>query len=278
MTFMSEKISDSDVELQKLRSSVVELSDLVKDMIKQTKFKEDDHLGFMECTVVCKQLEHLKSISLLVDANQNRDAWGISRIMLEGVALLIRVAAKPELASKWRVCFWVDQLKQLENAFKLPNYPEYKADIPRYKEELQLNLEKYGRPFLKLESKDKSQEEITPNDYLTDWKRGEDEKGKPQIRKIFSDGGLERYYEAFYSDASGWIHWDPINTQEAVLREHDGFTYENDSRPLGGAALAASSFALWGSAYLLNDHFKLGFSDRLMELHKGTIERAGIQA
>ena len=242
-------------------------------MVNQVKLKESDHLSFMECTVVCKQLEHLKSISILVDANQNRDAWGISRIMIEGVALLSRVAAKPELASKWRVCFWVDQLKQLENAFKLPNYPNYKAEIPRYKKEIQLNLEKYGRPFLKSESKDKSQEEITPNDYLTDWKRGEDEKDKPSIKKIFCDGKLDQYYEAFYRDASGWIHWDPVNTQEAVLCEPDRFTYENDSRPIAGAALAAGSFALLGSAYLLDQRLNLGFSDNLKNIALKGIEQ-----
>ena len=258
---MPEKTFDpDDVAIQNLRTSVAELSDLAHEMINQVKFKESDHLGFMEGTFVCKQLEHLKSISVLVGANQNRDAWVLSRIMLEGLAILDWVALKPELAFNWKAYGWVEQFKR---SYSQSNYPENRAET-----ELMLNT--CCRQYLKPGSKDKPQEKITPNDYLKNWKMDTNGSGKfieKRIKEIFNETGLGQYYEAFYTTASGWLHWDSLSIAEAIQRGADGrIMYGTESKHMGGAALTSGFIALLGSAGLLNDHLNLGFSDHLRNM------------
>jgi len=47
-----------------------------------------DDMSAMAFCFVNKQMEHIKSVCLLADHQQYRDAWAITRIMLEGLAFL----------------------------------------------------------------------------------------------------------------------------------------------------------------------------------------------
>ena len=71
-------------------------------------YDEDDHLGFMTLSFVSKQMEHLRSICILVDAGRDRDAGLIARVMVEGLGLLLWAARQPATRPlQWRGYAWV---------------------------------------------------------------------------------------------------------------------------------------------------------------------------
>ena len=260
---MPDKPLDLDKELVGLNSCANKLAEIVIDMLPQAKFGEYDHLKFMGATFVCKQLEHLKSILILVDAGQYNDAWSIARVMVEGLAILQWANTEPSKHPlNWRAYVWVDQFKML---YGTPEYDKHKAEIDEA-------LDKQCRQYLKAESKDKPQKDIIPDDYLTGWRREDDENGKfinKRVINIFKDVGLENIHEGIYSPASGWIHWDSMSMAKCIERSPEGaIKWTVDLKYLGAAALSSGIHALYASAMILDGNFDLGFASKLTEAFK----------
>jgi hypothetical protein len=82
----------------------------------------DDHMGFMAFCIVNKQLEHLKSICVLIDDNQHRDTQLITRTMIEGLAILYWASQEPGRPLHWRVCPWVEEFRRLYGKTIDPSY------------------------------------------------------------------------------------------------------------------------------------------------------------
>jgi hypothetical protein len=265
---MSTSSAQLDKDIARLRFYAVELGTLAYEMQQHAKFKEDDHLGFMELTFVSKQLEHIKSVCKLADADQYQDASIIARVMVEGLAILYWANAAPkERPLNWRAYIWIDQFRR---SYGKPDYPEHKAEI-------ELMLKTYCRQYLKPEFKGKPQNEITPDNYRINWRWDENQEAKfvkIAITEIFKETGLKDLYEKFYIPASGWVHWDSISMAEAIHRGADGsVTWGAETKYMGAVALASGFHALFGSAQLLNEHFSLGFSDRLKKLYEDYIAK-----
>lgn len=273
---MPEKPLDLDKEIARLRSYAMELARLtIDDILPNAKFDEYDHLSFMETSFVVKQVDHLKSVLILVKSEQYQDALGISRVMAEGLALLYWANEEPkERPLNWRAYVWVDQFKRL---YGKPAYAEHKAEI-------ELALDKYCRQYLNDASKGKVQKDIVPDDYLVGWRREDDAvKNKltpKKVKGVFKDAGLEKIHEALYSPASGWLHWDSISMAESIQRNPDGsIEYgARDLKYIGAQAIATGFHALFGTVTLLNENFKLGLNARLKELFDGYIAKKELTA
>lgn len=222
---------------------------------------------FMTSTFVCKQLSHVKSVLTLVDSEQYKDALSIARVMAEGYAILLWANAEPtERPLNWRAYVLIDQFKR---SFGQSNYSEHQ-------EYLETMLDRYCRKFLKAEYKTKPQRDIVPDNYLGTWRREDNDKDKfitITIEKVFEDVGLRDIHDRLYDPASGWLHWDSFSMAETIERKADGSIICGlDPQYLGTTAIASGIHALFGSASLLDEHLRLGFSGRLVDLHKRIVE------
>jgi hypothetical protein len=97
-------------DIRILRAFAERLLQLVEEITKPPlPYDEDDHLGFMTLCFVSKQVEHLRSICVLVDAGRDRDAGLLARPMVEGLGLLLWAARQPCIRPlQWRGLAWVE--------------------------------------------------------------------------------------------------------------------------------------------------------------------------
>jgi hypothetical protein len=261
---MSEERLDLDKEITRVRSYAERLAKLTIDMLPQVKFNEHDHLTFMEASVVVRQLDHLRSVLILVDSKQYQDAFAIARIMLEGLVLLLWVKENPvERSLNWRAYVWIEQFRE--------SHGEHNAEMDGA-------LDTYCRKYLKEESKDKPQKDIGPDDYLTGWRREDNDKGKfvtMQLKTIFEKVGFGKLHEGVYSPASGWVHWDSTGMAKCIKRGPDGAIIYGgaDMRYIGGMATTSALHALFASVAVLDGDRNLGFAPRLEELYKKYIAK-----
>jgi hypothetical protein len=265
---------DYNTEIPKLRDYLNELAELSINILRHSRYEEYNHLIFMTSTFLCKQLSHARSVLLLVDSEQYKDALSIARVMIEGYALLLWASELPtERPLSWRGYVLIDQFK---HSFGQPGYSDHQAD-------LETMLNRYCRKFLKEDYKNKLQRDIRPDNYLNNWRR-DNEKDKNKfititIEKIFYDVGLRELHDNLYDSASGWLHWDSFSMAETIKRKADGsIICGYNPKNLGAAALASAIQALLGSASLLDKHLQLGFSDRLADFYKRIAEETKINA
>ena len=59
---------------------------------KGIKYSETDHFGFMLISFLMKQLEHIRSVSILVQAGQHNDATAIARRLM--YPLVVRICSR----------------------------------------------------------------------------------------------------------------------------------------------------------------------------------------
>ena len=148
--------STIDEELSRLRRDIENLQGIVAPLLEKAGSDAlGDDISSMAFCFVNKQMEHIKSICLLVDNHQYRDAWAISRIMFEGLALLYWSNEDSNRPHYWRSYWWVGQFKQL---YGRPEYLAQKAEIEK-------NLKAQCTQFLRKSARNKDQSEITPDDY-----------------------------------------------------------------------------------------------------------------
>lgn len=103
-------------------------------------YDEHDHLGFMALCFVSKQMEHLRSVCMLIAVGRDRDAALIARSMVEGMGLLLWAARKPtERPLLWRSSVWVEEWCQLQTK----EAPGEDIETSR-KLDIQAQLDRYG--------------------------------------------------------------------------------------------------------------------------------------
>jgi hypothetical protein len=123
----------------------------------------------------------------------------------------------------------------------------------------------HGTPFLKENSKTKSFDEITPDDYKKFWRGVSDGSKfkKKSMENILDETGHGDVYGTIYSPSSGWGHWDSLSLQGAITVDDENIIYGVETKFLGVVAHAIGFDALNDTAKLLDDHFKLGRINRL---------------
>src|SRR3989339_687799 len=93
---MTDSLPRSERDIPTLRLFVDRLFLLANEaMHTHICYDEADHLAFMSLSFVSKQIDHLKTIRILVDMGQHKDAELIARSMIEGLFLLLWAARDP---------------------------------------------------------------------------------------------------------------------------------------------------------------------------------------
>lgn len=255
---MAANITKAKNDLPKLREFANQLILIVNDMLqKAIPYNETDHLAFMSLCFVSKQVDHLKSICLLVDAGQHKDAVLIARSMIEGMYLLLWAAqnfvTRPLL---WRSYAYVEDLR-------LMNKKEQMGEkiVPSEKTALLTQLKKYGPQFYTKEAQ-KSQSDNRPlpdKPYRKTW------SGKT-VADISKEVKGQLLYEEIYKEMSTWIHWSPRGIGTSIRRGSQEVLYVREASDMAAMSLASGFQSLLEATTLADAHLTLGYADRLATL------------
>jgi hypothetical protein len=237
-----------------------ELIGLAEDILgRDIRYSETDHLGFMALCFVSEQVEHLKSIRLLVEHGHHRDAGLIARTMMEGLCLLLWAAKdSPSRPLLWRSYACVED-------FRLMKQKEAAGESiePAQRAKINKMLKQYGNQFLTKKAR-KAQREGRPlpvDPYRKNW------SGRP-LDQICDEVQGQLLYEHIYRGMSERIHWSPRGLGTAITRDGQKVTYSGISPENAATALAVGFQALLQSLELLDEHLQLCEKRRLNQLRE----------
>ena len=231
------------------------LIELADAMTLKANFSEMDHLALMSLCFVCKQTEHLRSITILTESKQYRDAGLIARSMIEGLCILLWAARKPqERLLQWKSYAWIEDYKLMLKKEKAGE----KID-PATRERIKEQIKIYGPYFLKNKNKQFDSLHSSIDPYRNKWIN-------KNISEVCKEVEGDLLYEIIYRETSQWIHWTIKGMSSAIDRNDLTFQYTNASADIGATALASGFQSLFQSAKLLNDHKKMGFDNNLKVL------------
>lgn len=179
------------------------------DYRRKWSYVPTDDLGYMAWVFACRQMDHLKSVVILIENGQHMDAGLVARSMLEGLALVLW----PDGPMLWRRYAFVSDWKKLRKILK--HTPE---DRKRMKWIEQV-LADSGAIFhsdkaLKAQAKGRSVDD--PYREPQHWTG----RGMPFIAE---KAGVVTEYKEFYRRFSAWLHWNVTSFSELLdvqLKEH----------------------------------------------------------
>jgi hypothetical protein len=263
---MSTNSPRASIDRQILRAFAERLITLAREITRPPlSYDENDHLRFMMLCFVSKQMEHLRSVCLLVDAGRDRDAGLIARAMVEGLGLLLWAAREPAIRPlQWRRYAWVEDwrlVRQREQSGE-PIDPSRKSHIEQ-------QLKVLG-PIMYSAQARKSLHagKLLPADPYMRW-------SDIRVREVLNEVCGIRLYETVYHDTSAWSHWNVAAIGRAIERNENRVRYSEASPETAATALAIGFQALFESASLLDQHFARGFADRLVELRDAYFAQLG---
>lgn len=254
---MADIYSKSEQAIPRLRhfaDLVLALADEI--MLPGIRYDESNDFSFMCLGFMSKQVEHLRSICVLVDNLQYRDAELIARSAMEGFSLLFWVKENPSRPSLWRNFIWVEDyrllLKQEEAGEKIQ--AENKVEIER-------QLKAHGSIYLTNRNRDKQKkgEQLPKDPYRPNWHGS-------TLQTICDEVDTLPLYDGIYRGTSQWTHWTPGAIGRAIRREGGKVKYSSEAQDSGARALASGFQSLFQTMELVNAQLQLGFSVNLAEL------------
>jgi len=266
-TYVTKEIGKHIEQIPFIRNHAFQLHRLAKEIAtcRSGSYKENDFLGAMTDAFMHKQMAHLKSICILVEANQSPDALIIARSSYESMALLLWAAHSPPRINRPRQWF-LYEIKERYCEWIKGKYKDLDLS-PEVKKSLTQNVQDYADILLTGKGRKKllRDKPLEVNDFII--------RKLPQFQQILEDesldGKIDRNAYALYKLLSKWPHGAPQGI--GMVFQHDGKCLSPDGitcKYLGGCALHLGVISLGTTAILFNDHFKLGFDDRLTELGK----------
>ncbi len=261
---MSDNLTRAERDLPKLRQYVDQLMLLVNNMLQQPiSYSEKDHLAFMSLCFLSKQVEYLKSICILIDADQCKDAVFIVRNMIEGMSLLIWAAQDASTRSLlWRSFALVEDFRLMKNK----EWMGEKIDSNE-KSALLERLRVYGPKFYSEKARKAIQKKLPlPEDpYRKNW------TGK-KVWEICEEINGQLLYRQIYQDVSSWMHWSPSSVGTYIFRQNNHVVYVNIATDKAAMALSSGFHSLLETAAVADSHLSLGFADRLATLRETYIK------
>lgn len=238
----------------------------VKVFAKHISHDPSDGASVMALSFVTKQREHLRSVRLLIDEQQHRDALLIARTMVEGLGrLLWAFHLQPQKTDLW---FWFGaildwrQIKKNE-ASGIPVDSDEKAELRAY-------IDKYGpnyyqphvRKSVEAAQRDGTEYEIPEDPWRTNWT-------DTSVQTMFDEVGGKFLYDRVYRESSEWIHWGPRAMLRAMQFTDWGVEGFAEVDWLAASrALQLGCQSLLQSLEVLDAHFSLGITERLAELNQ----------
>jgi hypothetical protein len=246
-----------------LRSFAAELIEIGDELLrKEFTFRYNEHFAFLTVCLAHKQHSHLRSVCLLVDKGQHRDAAVIGRVMVECMVIQLWAAQKPaERAWLWRSFALVSDFQLLHRKLSSgESVPAVEADriTQRAIQEAPHFLRKTARDALH------SGKPLPINPFLEKWHISD--SGSPlSTAGLFAAVGANLQY-GVYSKISDWVHSNPRGVGAAIKRTHGTYTFETQLPEAAADALAGGGQALEYSLRILDGQFGMGRAGRLAAL------------
>lgn len=232
-------------------------------------FEPDNGADVMALTFATKQREHLRAVRTLIAAGQQRDALLIARTMVEGMACLLWAFKKP--SDRTDLWFWFGAILDWRQTLK--NEADVLVVDPGDKARLKTMVDEHGhRYFTKnareaLESAERNGMDFDQPDDPWEYKWT-----KVTIGKMFRDVQGDAMYVGAYHRSSEWIHWGPrslLSAMEPADWGINGFSQEDWRTAVEALQLGCQS--LLQSLEVLDRHFSLGKTERLIELNTSMV-------
>ena len=229
---------------------------------------QNDHLGVVAAFFVSKQLVHLDSLLLLVRAKQHSDAAVISRLMLEGMGILLWICRDPEKrALSWRKYSLVSDLRLMEKRMK-----QGTAVSPEDENQLRNRVACECKEFLKksVQKHDDSTLGFLGDSYRKSWLV---ENGNQlQIKDIFVEIESVEHYEIIYLELCNWVHWNPGGFAQMLEWQSDTLSFHPNPVNEGSSALMTAFQALYETLRVLISHLDLTNQNELEKIKDNLIE------
>ncbi len=223
-----------------------------------------DGADVMALTFVEKQREHLRSVRLLLDAKQHHDAYLIARTMIEGMGRLLWAFRRtPERTDLWLRFGAVLDWRQIKS-----NEANGMVYTPEDKDQLKAFLDEHGPRYYTSKVRKAiadAEQAGTPYELPDDpW----DYKWTDTtVKKMFTEVEGDELYESVYGTSSEWVHWgvrSVLRATDTKERVTPGFTEVDWGLAVHALQLGCQS--LLQSLEVLDRHFSLGVTERLVEL------------
>ncbi|QEM69494.1 hypothetical protein FO488_15915 [Geobacter sp. FeAm09] len=266
------KKPDPEKDLPALRKHVERMIVTTQKVIdRPLNYNEADHYAFMLLCFLMKQSEHVRSVAILVDAAQYRDATAIARMMLEGMSTLMWAACdRTNRPLQWRAYALVSDWELL--CEKKANGEDVDLEMEK---RLCDRLKRHGPKFLT-----KRARRDGAND--TDWRFQKtwllDAEGSHITRSsMFEEIKGESLYE-LYEDFSQWLHWTPRALGDCIVRNEDGRTaYNPNSYRQAAQALVVAFLTTLQTLKLVYEHFKIQSKPPLDQLKMEFLKDIGVE-
>jgi Family of unknown function (DUF5677) len=243
-----------------LRGWLNRLLDVAERMTHDIQYSEDDHLTFMALCFLSKQIDHARSVLVLIPS---RDSVLVARSMIEGLGQLLWAATDADvLPLRWRLFAWVHDWRLLQQKVARGEIVDHERRI-----EIEEALREFGEQFLTGKAKRaRDGGSAMPTDpYCENWRRGH------RIREICETVGGKDLYDGLYAPFSDWHHWGVGGLGRALHREDNRVGYSSLSRSDSAATLATAFQCLLQTAEVLERRLSIGVSPKLSELKEGYI-------
>jgi hypothetical protein len=223
-------------------------------------YGEADHYAFMLLCFLMKQFEHIRSVAILVDAGQYRDATAIARMMLEGMSTLLWAARDSETRPlQWRAYALVSDWELLKHRKESGEYID--SD---HEKQLSERLQKHGPNYFTKSARRDGPDGLD-QPFQKTWQL--DPTGSQITRSAIFEEIKGSNLIAVYKDFSQWVHWTPRAFGECIERQEDDRTAYNPNAYLSAAqALAVAIQAIIETLRLVYEHFKIESKPNLDEL------------
>jgi hypothetical protein len=230
----------ADKDVVDLDRYVGDAVSLAEELIASVRLSDDDHLGFIVLSFLCRLREQALSVRLLVSKAQGRDAELVARSMLETMVSLVWIGQSPqERGLQWRGYAYVEDWRLAR---------EQRQDVPSAPEEVKRFLQKNGGRYEDPGRRGKD------DPYYRDWRCG------TTVKQMFCAAKGEKLYSELYGPFSDWIHAGPKSIGLAIERDGKHIRWNPAPASTRATALAAAFQCLVEALQIAGEHLKLSIS------------------
>jgi Family of unknown function (DUF5677) len=236
---------------------------------KSVTLKETDHFGFMALCFVHKQIEHARSLGILIDSKQYTDAIILARAMLEGLIFILWARLdKVDRALSWRSFALVSDYETLlamkkrgekvDKNFEKKLLDRLSAEAGRFRTKgaMKHGTENVENPYQKYWHVDGNGRRIE----LTEMAQ---EIGDPLVKNL-------------YDNLSQLGHWTVRGIGPLIRRGNNGVKIDFDSHSNAAQACAVCIHSLGATAKAVAEHFEMNIELEIDKLFNAYLAELGV--